>query len=104
MAVFAVAGALLTWGHNFAGNYVHNELSSQHISFPNAAELNKEGRADLVKFARLQPGQQSANRFLERARVVRIDAGEDVVEARAPGAEVVEQDPHNEGRHRRRAW
>jgi hypothetical protein len=49
--VFAVAGALLTWGHNFAGNYVHNELSSQHISFPNAAELNKEGRADLVKFA-----------------------------------------------------
>ena len=49
--VFAIAGALLTWGHNFAANYVGDELASQHISFPSADELVKGERADLVKFA-----------------------------------------------------
>jgi hypothetical protein len=49
--VFAVAGALLTWGHNFAANYVGDELSSQHITFPSAEALTEEGRTDLVKFA-----------------------------------------------------
>ena len=49
--VFAVAGALLTWGHNFANNYVGDELSSQHINFPSAEALTKEGRTDLLKFA-----------------------------------------------------
>ena len=49
--VFAIAGALLTWGHNFAANYVGDELTSQHISFPSADTLIKGERADLVKFA-----------------------------------------------------
>lgn len=54
VAVLAVAGGLLTWGHNFATDYVHNELSSQNIYFPNEAALQKEGRTDLLGFA----GQQ----------------------------------------------
>jgi hypothetical protein len=49
--VFTVAGSLLTWGHNFANNYVHDELASQHITFPAADALNEEGRTDLVKYA-----------------------------------------------------
>ena len=49
--VFAVAGALLTWGHNFASDYVGDELSSQNISFPSAEALTEEGRTDLLKFA-----------------------------------------------------
>jgi hypothetical protein len=49
--VFAVAGGLLLWGHNFASDYVGKELSSQNISFPSAQALTDGGRADLVKFA-----------------------------------------------------
>ena len=51
MAAFAVAGGLLTWGHNFSSDYVTNELSSQNISFPSADALTKGERADLVKYA-----------------------------------------------------
>jgi len=59
--VFAVAGALLTWGHNFANNYVGDELSSQHITFPSAEALTEEGRTDLVKFAdhKLDTGKEA---------------------------------------------
>jgi hypothetical protein len=46
-----VAGALLAWGSNFAADYVDDELSSQNISFPPAADLEEEGRTDLVKYA-----------------------------------------------------
>ena len=49
--VFAVAGALLTWGANFASDYVGDELSSQNITFPSAEALTEEGRTDLLKFA-----------------------------------------------------
>ena len=49
--VFAVAGGLLTWGSNFAEDYVHDELSSQNVVFPDAASLRDDGRDDLVKFA-----------------------------------------------------
>ncbi|CAN5578608.1 hypothetical protein BH10ACT2_BH10ACT2_23310 [soil metagenome] len=49
--VFAVAGALLTWGSNFADDYVGKELSSQNITFPSAAALEGQGRGDLVKYA-----------------------------------------------------
>jgi hypothetical protein len=49
--VFAAAGGLLTWGSNFAEDYVHDELSSQHVVFPDAASLRDDGRADLVKYA-----------------------------------------------------
>ena len=60
-AAFAVAGALLTWGHNFADDYVTRELSSQHITFPSADDLTKEGRTDLVKFAdhKLDTGKEA---------------------------------------------
>jgi len=49
--VFAAAGGLLTWGSNFAEDYVHDELSSQHVVFPDADSLREDGRADLVKYA-----------------------------------------------------
>ena len=52
--VLAVAGSLLTWGSNFANDYVGKELTSQHISFPDRASLVKEGRQDLFGYA----GQQ----------------------------------------------
>jgi hypothetical protein len=49
--VFAVAGGLLTWGADFANDYVHDELSSQRIFFPDEASLREEGRDDLVRYA-----------------------------------------------------
>lgn len=49
--VFVVAGGLLTWGSNFAGDYLSDELSAQNISFPDEAALLEEGRDDLVGFA-----------------------------------------------------
>ena len=48
--VMAVAGGLLTWGNNFADDYVGDELSSQNIVFPPAEALAEEGRDDLVKY------------------------------------------------------
>jgi hypothetical protein len=51
---FVVAGSLLAYGNNFSDNYVHDELASQNISFPDAESLNGQGREDLVKYA----GQQ----------------------------------------------
>jgi hypothetical protein len=59
--VFAVAGGLLTWGHNFSANYVHDELSSQNISFPDAATLTGEERTDLLQYAgnRLDTGKEA---------------------------------------------
>jgi hypothetical protein len=49
--VFAVAGGLLTWGANFADDYVHDELASQRVFFPDEASLREEGRDDLVQYA-----------------------------------------------------
>ena len=49
--VFAAAGGLLMWGSNFAEDYVHDELASQNVVFPEAAELRDEGRDDLVGYA-----------------------------------------------------
>ena len=61
MVVFLVAGGLLTWGSNFSDDYVNRELSSQNISFPDAAGLKDEGRSDLLEFAgqRLTTGDQA---------------------------------------------
>jgi hypothetical protein len=50
-AVLAAAGVLLTWGSNFAEDYVSDELTSQHIFFSDAAALQEEGRDDLVEYA-----------------------------------------------------
>jgi hypothetical protein len=49
--VLVVAGALLTWGSNFAEDYVSDELSAQNIVFPPVEALEAEGRDDLVKYA-----------------------------------------------------
>jgi hypothetical protein len=49
--VLTVAGGLLAWGSNFAGDYVHDELASQNVFFPDAASLREEGRDDLVAYA-----------------------------------------------------
>ncbi len=49
--VLLAAGLLLTWGSNFAEDYVGDELSSQGIFFPDAASLEEEGRDDLVQYA-----------------------------------------------------
>jgi hypothetical protein len=49
--VLVIAGALLTWGSRFATDYVDRELSSQNIFFSDAASLEEEGRADLVRYA-----------------------------------------------------
>lgn len=49
--VFGVAGGLLTWGSNFADDYVGDELASQQIFFPGEDELADEGRDDLLSFA-----------------------------------------------------
>jgi hypothetical protein len=49
--VLVLAGALLTWGATFARDYVHDELTAQHIAFPDAAALEEEGRDDLVPYA-----------------------------------------------------
>jgi hypothetical protein len=48
--VFLVAAILLTWGSQFASDYVGDELSSQNISFPAAEDLEAEGRGDLAKY------------------------------------------------------
>ncbi|MBK5222894.1 MAG: hypothetical protein JJE52_08470 [Acidimicrobiia bacterium] len=49
--VLVVAGGLLSWGAGFSADYVDGELSSQNITFPDAAALEAEGRTDLVEFA-----------------------------------------------------
>ena len=46
-----VAGGLLSWGANFADDYVGDELSSQNITFPPTEALEAEGRTDLLKYA-----------------------------------------------------
>jgi hypothetical protein len=52
--VLAVAGGLLTWGNNFAEDYVRDELTAQKIVFSDADALNEEGRTDLLKYAGVQ--------------------------------------------------
>jgi hypothetical protein len=50
-AVLIAAGVLLTWGSNFAEDYVGDELTAQHVFFPDQAALQDEGRTDLVQYA-----------------------------------------------------
>lgn len=51
IVVLASSAALLRWGSSFSNSYVHDELSSQHITFGDEASLRAEGRGDLVKYA-----------------------------------------------------
>jgi hypothetical protein len=59
--VLVIAGALLTWGSNFAQDNVKSQLSQQHISFPSAADLKTEENADIVKYVTPYAGQQVVN-------------------------------------------
>ena len=56
--VMAVAGVLLTWGHNFAENNVHDQLASQQIFFPDKAAIAAEHNADITKYVTPYAGQQ----------------------------------------------
>jgi hypothetical protein len=49
--VLVAAGGLLTWGSNFADDYVGDELAAQNIFFPDQAALEEEGRTDLAQYA-----------------------------------------------------
>ena len=40
------AGGLLTWGHVFIGNQVHNQLTMQDITMPSGAALSSLPKAD----------------------------------------------------------
>lgn len=52
-AVLLVAGALLTWGHVFVNNEVHNQLAAQKIVFPatNNPEFKALPKADAAAMA-----------------------------------------------------
>jgi hypothetical protein len=87
MLAFAVAGALLTWGHNFANDYVGKELSSQHITFPGAADLTTEGRTDLVKYAdqKLDTGREAeAYASFINGHLAKIGGGQTYADLGAP--------------------
>jgi hypothetical protein len=103
-----VAGGLLTWGADFANDYVHDELSTQRIFFPDEESLREEGRDDLVKYAgeQVDTGEEAEayasyiNGHLEEIadgkRYAEIDdrgaqaAVEEAIEAGAPADEVAE--------------
>jgi hypothetical protein len=53
VAVLVVAGVLLTWGHNFANNQVHDQLAAQKIVFPttNNAEFKALPKVDQAAMA-----------------------------------------------------
>lgn len=59
--VLLVAGGLLTWGSNFAQDYVGDELTAQNINFPPAESLIEEGRDDLAKYggAQVDTGEEA---------------------------------------------
>jgi hypothetical protein len=70
-ALLLVAGSLLTWAHNFVGNEVHDQLSSQKIYFPTTAdpELKQPEFAAVRQYAgqQLTTGAQAevyANHFI----------------------------------------
>jgi hypothetical protein len=53
VAVLVVAGVLLTWGHSFANNQVHDQLAAQKIVFPttNNAEFKALPKVDQAAMA-----------------------------------------------------
>ncbi|HVS66932.1 MAG TPA: hypothetical protein VHE56_00160 [Mycobacteriales bacterium] len=56
--VLAVAGGLLSWGHNFAESNVHDQLASQQIFFPDKAGIAAEKNAEITKYVTPYAGQQ----------------------------------------------
>ena len=67
--VLLAAGGLLMWGANFSDDYVHRELASQNVFFPEADELAAEGRDDLSEHA----GRQVTNGAQAEAYASYID-------------------------------
>jgi hypothetical protein len=60
-AVLIISGALLTWGHNFVQNEVHNQLAQQQIFFPDKAGIAAQDNADITKYVSKYAGQQVVN-------------------------------------------
>jgi hypothetical protein len=65
VVVLVVAGALLTWGHNYDNNQVHNQLAMQQIYFPPAsvwkdATKNNTGeiQARMIPYLQKYSGQE----------------------------------------------
>ena len=46
VAVLTIAGGLLTWGHTFIGNQVHDQLTMQQITMPAGDALSGLPKAD----------------------------------------------------------
>src|SRR3954469_23083632 len=57
-AVLIIAGALLTWGHNFVETNVHNQLVAQKIFFPDKAGIAAQKNAEITKYVTPYAGQQ----------------------------------------------
>lgn len=87
VVVLATSAGLLRWGSSFSNNYVHDELSSQNISFNDEASLRKEGRTDLVKYAgqTLDSGQkaQAYASYID-GHLTKIGAGKTFADLGAP--------------------
>ena len=65
VVVLVIAGGLLTWGHSFAQNDVHNQLAQQQVYFPpqsvwKTATKNNTGeiQARMVPYLEKYSGQQ----------------------------------------------
>ena len=105
-----VAGGLLTWGSNFAEDYVGDELAAQNITFPPEEALREEGRDDLAEFGgeQVDTGEEAeayasyieghvqgiadGKTFAEmrEPQVAAEEALTEAVEAEAPASEVAE--------------
>ena len=105
-----VAGGLLTWGSNFAEDYVQDELAAQNISFPPEEALAEEGRDDLAEYggAQVDTGDEAeayasyieghvegiadGRTFAEmrEPQVAAEEALNEAVESEAPASEVAE--------------
>src|SRR3954452_24432401 len=57
-AVLVIAGALLTWGHNFIDHNVRTQLAAQQISFPDKAGIAAQKSPEITKYVTPYAGQQ----------------------------------------------
>ncbi len=73
--VLALAGFLLLWGATSPVT-TSDELSAQNITFPSAAELEEEGRTDLVDYAdeQVTTGEQAVGNIAFVAAMVAFGA------------------------------
>jgi hypothetical protein len=57
-AVLVIAGALLTWGHNFIDHNVRTQLAAQQILFPDKAGIVAQKSPEITKYVTPYAGQQ----------------------------------------------